>query len=273
MKKLLFLLFVFMFSIINYAQVILSPYLVYTDQHNRYGSFLVQNESNKPYEISISFTFGFPVTDSLGKMTMKYIENPLPEDPSILPWIRAFPKKFILNPSQRQTVRLAVKPDKRLSPGTYWARIVTSAAPKSTPIDTVQKGISAQLKFVLNQVTTLFYRVDTATTGVRFDTAAIRLDSSDVLIHTKVSRIGNSPFLGDLNLAIKDSLGNTVYKKNEYLPLYYSLAYDMKVEKKKFNKGKYSVELSAVLKEKEDIPQGKIKRILPLKEKLIFTIP
>ena len=213
MKKLVLFLSVFLLSMSSYAQVILSPYLVYTDEHNRYGSFLVQNESNKPYEISISFTFGFPVTDSLGKMTMKYIENPTPENPSILPWIRAFPKKFVLNPSQRQTVRLAVKPSKILPPGTYWARIVTSATPKSTPIDTIQKGISAQLKFVLNQVTTLFYRVDTATTGVRFDTAEIKLDSSEILIHTEVSRIGNSPFLGDLNLAVKDSLGNTVYEK------------------------------------------------------------
>ncbi|GBD89625.1 hypothetical protein BMS3Abin04_00333 [bacterium BMS3Abin04] len=47
----------------------------------------------------------------------------------------------------------------------------------------------------------------------------------------------------------------------------------MKVDKNKFGKGKYLVELSAVIKEKEDIPQSKIKRILPSKAKLIFSIP
>jgi hypothetical protein len=68
MKKIIFL-FLFVSSSI-YSQVIISPYVVYMDQKDRFGTYIVQNKSLEEYEISISFVFGYPVTDSLGNGTM-----------------------------------------------------------------------------------------------------------------------------------------------------------------------------------------------------------
>ena len=94
-----------LFSIQSFAQVIISPYIILVDQQNRYGKFIVQNESNETYEVTISFVFGFPQSDSLGNMSMKYINNPDSTYPSAVEWIKAFPKKFFLQPRQRQLIR------------------------------------------------------------------------------------------------------------------------------------------------------------------------
>ena len=74
MKKFIIIFSLFIVTSLN-AQVIISPYIVYTDVSNRYGSMIVQNESTENYEISISFIFGYPVSDSVGTVSMKYIDS------------------------------------------------------------------------------------------------------------------------------------------------------------------------------------------------------
>ncbi len=270
MKKIFFLFFLNVNFI--FAQVIISPYIVYTDSKNKFGSFLVQNESNEPYEITISFVFGYPVSDSLGNMSMKYFEKTTPDQPSITEWIKVFPRKFILNPKERQTVRMTVRPKKKLPPGTYWARIVTSSTQKSAPVDTLKEGITAQLKFVLNQVTTLFYRVDSAETGAVIDSVFFGEDSTDYVIYAKVHRTGNSPYLGDLEVSVKDSTGNEIFKKKEYMPLYFSLVKKIVIPKSELKPGEYTVLLNPVSTEKEDIPQSNLKVIKHDIKKINFTV-
>ena len=83
MKKLIIIFSLFIITTLN-AQVMIFPYIVYTDGTNRYGSLFVQNESNENYEISISFVFGYPVSDSSGSGSMKYIHDPSSGIPSIV---------------------------------------------------------------------------------------------------------------------------------------------------------------------------------------------
>ena len=170
--------FILMLSRNFFSQVIISPYILYTDTKNKFGAFTVQNESNEIYEIDISFIFGYPVTDSVGNPTMNYIDQPDSSMPSIVGWIKAFPRKFVLNPGQKQIVRMTVKPPVGTEPGTYWSRIITSASPQSVPIDTLKDGVRAQIKFVLNQITTFLYRVEPTTTGIEIQEIHTDTDSS-----------------------------------------------------------------------------------------------
>ncbi len=270
MKKIIVLLFLNFNLLIG--QVIISPYIVYTDSKHRFGSFLVQNESNEPYEITVSFVFGYPVSDSTGNISMKYFKEAPDSLPSVAQWVKAFPRKFVLNPKERQTIRLTVRPDKTLEPGTYWSRIVTSSTKKSVPVDTVKEGITAQLKFVLNQVTTLFYRVDSAYTGAVVDTVFYFADSSNINILSKVVRIGNSPFLGNLEVEVKDSNDSTLIKRTEYLPLYFELVKKISIPKSELKKGKYTVVLKPVSTEKQDIPESKLKIIKPEAKSIAFEV-
>lgn len=242
-----------------FSQVIISPYIVYTDDRNKFGSMIVQNESFEPYEVSISFIFGYPISDSLGNRTMNYEQNPSEDQPSINNWIKAFPKKFVLKPKERQTIRLMVKPPHGLEDGTYWTRIVTSSSPVQPKTDTSTSGVSAKLKFVLNQVTTAIYRKGNAETNISIGQPEIYLDSTDThQILYPINREGNSPFFGYLNLKIYDSENNLIMEEKDYLAIYFDMTRNYILSKEKFPKGNYRAELEIEFNEKEDIPESKM---------------
>ncbi|MCX8057472.1 MAG: hypothetical protein N3F03_07690 [Ignavibacteria bacterium] len=269
-----FAVIIFLFIINSlYGQILISPYIVYTDDKNRIGNFIVQNESDNFYEISISFVFGYPVSDSTGQVVMKYLENDSAQVYSITNYIRAFPKKFLLEPKKRQVVRLTIKAPDSLPSGTYWTRIVTSAVPFEEQQDTVSKGITAKIKFVLNQVTTCLYRVQPAESGLELRSSGIKLDSNKVVLDVNVERIGNSPFIGSLNIKITDEKGLVVKEMSEYIPVYFQLQKRFYFDKSEFSAGKnYFIHISATNNEKEDIPESLLKILKVPDEKISFKI-
>ncbi len=274
MKK-IFITLVLFFVVVNLkAQVIISPYVVYTDEHNKFGKLIVQNESYDSYEISISFIFGYPISDSLGNRTMKYIKQPEDSLPSINAWVKAFPKKFVLHPKERQTVRLFVKPPGYLKNGTYWTRIVTSSSPIIKEQDSSGNGVSAKLRFVLNQVTTVIFRKGIANTGLNISNAKISRDStgSYKLLYL-LKREGNSPFFGNFNLKIFNSKGQPVKDESDYTSVYFNMIRSYVLPQNIFKPGKYKAILEAVFNEKEDIPQSKMKNIPNVKNTFEFIIP
>jgi len=272
MKKYL-ILFSFLASSI-YSQVIISPYIVYMDQKDRFGTFIVQNKALEEYEVKISFVFGYPVTDSLGNGTMKYIENPADSLPSIAKWIRAFPKNFVLIPEQKHIVRLTVRPPAYLAPGTYWTRMVTSATPKSPPVDTLKEGITAKVKFVLTQVTTVVYRVDPATTGLDIGDIKVDADTSNLQIFVELNREGNSAFFGNMTTRLFNSYGDTVKVDEEFVQVYYDLYKRIDIPLTDLNEGRYRAEIEVRFNEKEDIPES---RLVPMeyvyKKEVDFNLP
>jgi hypothetical protein len=273
MKILNTFFFVLLFYFNLYSQILISPYIVYTDEKNKVNNFIVQNESNDNYEVSVSFTFGYPVSDSTGQIVMKYFDNDSSQTSSINNYIRAFPKKFILSPKKRQVIRLTVKAPDTLSAGTYWTRIVTSAVPFTEQVDTTHTGITARIKFVLNQVTTCLYRVGDAESGVKILDYKLTPDSNMTILTVNLERIGNSPFIGNLILKVPDEKGNVVKELKEYIPLYFNLMKKIQIDHTDLEKGKkYFLNITAVNTEKEDIPESNLKIIQVPNEKIPFEI-
>jgi hypothetical protein len=273
MKILNTFFFVLLFYFNLYSQILISPYIVYTDEKNKVNNFIVQNESNDNYEVSVSFTFGYPVSDSTGQIVMKYFDNDSSQTSSINNYIRAFPKKFILSPKKRQVIRLTVKAPDTLSAGTYWTRIVTSAVPFTEQVDTTHTGITARIKFVLNQVTTCLYRVGDAESGVKILDYKLTPDSNMTILTVNLERIGNSPFIGNLILKVQDEKGNVIKELKEYIPLYFNLMKKIQIDHTDLEKGKkYFLNITAVNTEKEDIPESNLKIIQVPNEKIPFEI-
>ena len=272
MKK-KFLLLILIFISNSFSQIIISPYILYTDTKNKFGTFLVQNESDQPYEIDISFIFGYPVTDSVGNATMKYIEKPDTSIASATEWIRAFPRKFIINPGERQKVRMTVTPPADISAGTYWSRIVTSATAQSASIDTLREGVRAEIKFVLNQITTFLYRVNPTTTGIKINDFYSEIDSGNVNIYATLVRTGNSPFFGDAIVTVTDSSSEVVGEVELSISDYFELVKKFQFPLEKFESGTYKIELKIVFDEKEIFPESTLIPIPPILESLTLTIP
>jgi P pilus assembly chaperone PapD len=271
--KHLILLFFLLFNASYFAQVIISPYVVYIDAQERYGTFIVQNESNQDYEITISFVFGHPISDSLGNVSMKYYEEPVNDLPSITNWIRAFPKKFVLMPGQRQLIRMTVRPPDTLTAGTYWTRIVTSSAPKADSLSTASSEISAKINFVLNQVTTVLYRVDPADTKLIVKDFRNDIDTSSLDFYVTLKREGNSPYWGDLFITIEDSLGSIIKEQQEYLPVYFELVKKYSFNLNEIPSGNYTARMRFEFNEKEDIPKSRIDLKPAIIKTLSFEVP
>ncbi len=272
-KILILVIFILIFSQLK-AQVIISPYVVYTDEQNKFGSLIVQNESYDSYEITISFIFGYPVSDSLGNRTMEYLREPNDSLPSINNWVKAFPKKFVLKPKERQTVRLLIKPPKDLTDGTYWTRIVTSSAPVVNENDSTNSGVSAKLRFVLNQVTTVVFRKGNAKTQLAIPSVKLHTDSTkNYQLLFSLKREGNSPYFGYLNLKVYNSDDKLIKEESDYTSIYFNMVRNYSLPKGTFPQGKYKAVLEAVFNEKEDMPKSRMKSVPNVQKTFEFEIP
>lgn len=274
MKKYIWLFSIIIFIGNLYSQVLISPYIVYTDENNKVSNFIVQNETEHPYEIAISFMFGYPVSDSTGQIIMKYFENDSAQVHSINNYIRAFPRKFILPPKKRQIVRITIKAPDTLSTGTYWTRMITSSTPFSEQVDTISNGLTARIKFVLNQVTTCIYRVGNAESGLKIVNSRLIPDTGRSILELNLERIGNSPFIGNLLVNICDENGEVIKELNEYIPVYFDLTKRIYLEHSEFDKGKnYIIKITTKNTEREDIPESKLKIISLPDAEISFKIP
>lgn len=272
MKKIFFLL-IYIAGLLH-AQMIVSPYVVYTDQHDKFASMIVENGTTKPYDVTISFLFGYPVSDSLGNMTMKYIKSPSSDMPSLLNYVKAFPRRFTLNPGQKQIVRMIVQPPSNLRPGTYWLRIVTSTT-KQVPmadINSSNKGISARINYVLNQITTLIYSTDGATTGVDMKNNEIEKKNGKINFLTFLTRTGNSPFFGKIKVSIFNSADALVTSNFLREKVYFNLVVRNSFNLNKLKPGNYKAKIEVASDEKEEIPKSKMPDIKPIIKTLAFKI-
>lgn len=125
MKTFFVLAVVLLMSSLAQAQVLVAPTLLFVSDQSRFGTFFVMNRSNVPQEISISFRFGYPVSDSTGNVWMQYDDSLMAQNHSCRSWVRGFPEKFVINPGQRQVVRLLISPPPMIPDGEYWTRLIT----------------------------------------------------------------------------------------------------------------------------------------------------
>src|SRR2546426_394482 len=112
--------------------VMVAPHAVFIDHRLRSGSVLLYNPGTEAVEVMISTIFGYPTTDSTGRIKL----DTLIADSTVsaLGWIQAFPRRLTVGPRERQTVRLLARPPAGLPDGEYWLRLVIAAQAGRVPI-------------------------------------------------------------------------------------------------------------------------------------------
>src|SRR2546430_4388445 len=114
--------------------VVIAPHAVFIDGRARSGAVLLYNPNTEPVEVSISLLFGYPATDSLGRIVLRTIDHPDSTMRSAAGWIQAFPRRLTVPPLERQTIRLLASPPPGLPAGEYWARLVVAAKGGQVPV-------------------------------------------------------------------------------------------------------------------------------------------
>ena len=113
---------------------------------------------------------------------MKVFLEPDPPagEPSCADWVRALPRRVILQPGQRQTVRLLAQPPAGLPDGEYWSRVVISSKSLPRDGDTVEveghEGVRVGLTLSTRTIISLNYRKGPVSTGLDVESLSASLD-------------------------------------------------------------------------------------------------
>jgi hypothetical protein len=178
--------------------ILVAPHAVFMDHRSRTGQVFLVNTGDTPEEVSIDLKYGYPATDSTGTVFIKLIDQPDSTEPSAAAWIKAYPRRAVLAPGQRQVVRLLARPPAALPDGEYWSRIIATSRGSKVAVVGGDSTVSAGLTLELRTIISLSYRKGAVHTGVSVtDLRAIRhADSLEIWFGAE--RQGNAAFLGTL---------------------------------------------------------------------------
>lgn len=270
----LFLALIFSLSSVSalYSQVSIAPVFVFMNDGNSFGSFVVMNGSNQNQEIAVDFLFGYSATDETGNGFMVYDDSTAYEQYAATDWVRAFPRNFVLEPGQRQTVRITARPPQGLSDGLYWTRIRTASNPQTPSIDELAvEGVRTQITFRFEQVTALFYKKGDVNTGIRLNNIRGERTENGFSALVDVYRTGNSPFFGSVFVSLKDMSGRVVAENSFPVSIYFdgTRRFTLPAE---FATGDYTIDMRFE-SQRGDMPGQDIIPIEPVSQSAQVTLP
>ncbi|MCF8294917.1 MAG: hypothetical protein K9I34_02540 [Bacteroidales bacterium] len=250
------LLFFLTLSYSAFAQVSVAPTVIIIDDQTGVASLQVDNSPDAAKEIQISFDFGYPASDSLGNVLMVYGDSVNNAKFGLDPYLRIFPKNFILQPGAQQTVRIQVRPMTNKADGTYWTRLVVNSSVAAKDIETVNlaEGVGTQINYVFKQNIPVLYTKGAVTTGVQVDAVQTQRIDNKLEAVLDLKLLGNSPFLGTLYTRFLDDLGMEIAMQQQTFVAYFDVMRKVELELPEGTKaGNYTLELTFETK-RNDIP-------------------
>ncbi len=227
------------------AQVSIAPSFVFVDENSSVGNVYVSNNSERPFEVTINFIFGYPSSDSIGNLIMNYNDTVAFSQFALDPMIRAFPRSFILKAGEQRTVRLQVVPKQRKIEGFYFTRMKVLAKPQSVEVtDTVTQGIGTQINFNFEQITAVFYHKGKVNTGLEIKNIGIKQKDGNLVILPKLQRTGNAPYLGSMFAKLKDVKGKVIAETESTTTVYFDETRRLDMKLDNVAAGTYTLELS-----------------------------
>jgi hypothetical protein len=247
--------------------VSVSPTALYIDSRTRTGVLTLYNNGSLPEEITIDFAFGYPTSDSLGNLSVAVTREPLPGEPSAMAWMRAFPRRLILQPGQRQIVRVMVEPPAGLAEGEYWARVLITSRGGQPPIEETQGDLRLQLHVETTLVMAANYRNGAVSTGL--DVAAERAWTTPEGVHIEMdlARTGNAAFLGRMRADLLDAGGQVVGTAWDDVAVYRTVRRRHLIPLPPGTRGPLSVRVS-VDTERDDLPVGGALPVAPFTRRI-----
>lgn len=203
--------------------VSVSPMAVYIDSHSRTGRMTLYNPGSRPEEIRIEFAFGYPRSDDQGNVTVQLADSAPAGEPSAVSWLTAFPRRIVLQPGQRQVVRILARPPANLPDGEYWARALVHSKGGQAPIESRSGDVGVQIDVETVVVVAVNYRNGDVHTGLKLDDASATTVGDSVVTTVDVTRTGNAAFLGRILVELLDGQGKVVGSNEQVLAVYHGI--------------------------------------------------
>lgn len=238
------------------AAVSVSPAALYLDARTRTGALTLTNNGTRPEEIEISFAFGYPRSDSTGKVDVPLVQVAPAGEPSAAGWLRAFPRRLVLEPGQSQVVRVLAQPPAGLAEGEYWARLLVTSRGGQTPVEQMEGDIRVLLDVQTVVVTAVTYRQGSVATGVAATGAQSRATPAGVELRLDLERQGSAAYLGRVRAELLDANGRVVARGFEDVAVYRSIRRIVLIPlAQPLTGGGYSVRYT-LESERPDLPPG-----------------
>ena len=205
--------------------VTVSPNALFIDSRTRSGMLTLYNPGTLAEEIEITFAFGYPQSDLAGAISVALADSAPAGEPSVLGFVRAFPRRLRLEPGQRQTVRVLMQPPAGLAEGEYWGRVLVRSRGGRPPVEQQQGGIRMQIDLETVIVGAVNYRNGPVRTGVAVDSARASVTSAgdSVRVVADLRRLGNAAYLGRLTMELVGADGRVIGSVQEDLAVYRTL--------------------------------------------------
>ncbi|HEX6307580.1 MAG TPA: hypothetical protein VFZ69_05290 [Longimicrobiales bacterium] len=204
--------------------VSVSPMSVFLSHSNRTGSITLYNPNPQPEEIEVSFAFGYPQSDSAGEVTVPLAQSAPAGEPSAVPWLRAFPRRLVLQPGQQQVVRILAQPPADLPDGEYWSRVLIVATGGRPPVEQqVQPDVRVAISMRTIIVGSLNYRKGRLSTGIVVTGAAAVRTAAGVQLSLDMERQGEAAYLGRIRVELLDASGRVLHEEEDVVSVYRTL--------------------------------------------------
>lgn len=235
--------------------VIVAPHAVFIDHATRSGSITLYNPGEQPVEVSISFAFGYPKTDSAGAIAVELADTAPPGEPAANAWLQAFPRRVTVGQQKRQTIRILASPPANLPDGEYWARLTVGAKGGKVPVAGVPDsgGISVGLTLEVRTVISVMYRKGALTTGVALAPVSASYAHDSVAVRIPLTRTGTAAYLGTARATVTSEGGELKGMDERAVAVYHGLDPRIDVPVGALAPGRYKVRVT-VSSDRSDLP-------------------
>ena len=253
--------------------IVVAPHAVYVDHSTRSASITLYNPGGRSVEVTISSVFGYPITDSAGQLALFTPDSLDPSMPSAAEWIEAFPKRMVIQPLQRQTVRLLARPPQGLPEGEYWSRVIISAkeaAPSATAADSERVSIGFSLE--VRTIIPLTYRKGALKTGLSATDLQAKPEGDSLVVRAKLTRQGSAAYIGTVKGTLLNPSGKAVASFEEPIAVYYDVDPVFSFSTRELPSGRYRLRLE-YLSERPDISPDLLLRAPPVRDSVEVELP
>ncbi|CAN5828411.1 hypothetical protein BH23GEM8_BH23GEM8_05500 [soil metagenome] len=245
-------------AVVDTAEAVsVSPTALYIDSRTRTGVMTLHNPGSLPEEITIGFAFGYPISDANGLVSVQLLDEAPAGEPSAAEWMRVFPRRLILQPGQRQVIRVMVQPPADLPDGEYWARIIISSRGGQPPIEQTDGNVSLQLNVETVLVMAANYRQGAVSAGVEITGASAQRTEDGVSLELDMQRTGNAAALGRVLVELLDAQGSVVATTHEDIAVYRTMRRRLLLAVPENASGPLGIRIR-IVPEREDLPAASI---------------
>lgn len=201
--------------------IAVAPTAVYLTDARPGRAITLYNPSDVPEEVEVDAFFGYPTTDEAGQLRL-HVDSSGQDPRSAVPWIRALPRRLVVPPGERRTVRVLAEPPAGTEDGEYWARLVFTARGQRIPVPgapesgQVRVGLDLEVRTVISAA----FRQGAVRTGVRVQDFLPIIQGDSLVIRPDFVRQGDAAYIGRLDWRMEDAAGSEVAEWTEQVAVY-----------------------------------------------------